>query len=1278
MKRNGGVMFALALLFAGTRLTTRPAQPSPAVTQADVSNAHEKDAGLGITGCPAFSDPPLENGPGSDGKITSLVGRYLYGASASAKVRANSIPENIRFMVATVPDPLHTHLSLQFDRTLEALQQAMQDEGYTYDSSWLPWKHLAATYQTLQDEETDEKNATRRELCPGLILFRRSMNAHRSGNSPPCKLSGAEQRSESYLCGMFVFLVAETPTSGLNQIQWQNAQWWMNTYLSRERPDKALRILGPNFSGSIPTVTRALDVIDPQQSPFKSALLYTGRIRGCSSWRWLNEQLKERQDLPVRTSDFDENDAVLIDRFYRYLKDRGHALSEVAILSEDETAYGGLPDPPHPQLGSPQVPSELHCEPPYMKVNKAGQPTNQPVHLYYPRDISAIKSAYREQSIFSTASSTDTSNSTHTILQPRPELTSHEEMDSIEQFSGQGIALTQEAQLYGIINSLRSHAIRFVILRSTNSLDSLFLTRFIHRAYPDAYIAMVGTDMLFGREVDSTEFRGVVALSSFPLLPRGQDWTMQTSAADLVPQHAHRVFGSDIMEGVYLAARFLTTDCEVREDLDDCGKKTLQSFVHPSKPDLPDYAEPFWENEPQQLSASTWMSVIGRDGYWPVEVLKEPYFEDRPVASNLTKVSRPHDISGNAGRTATGWFSLSTAWKFVCFLAVLLACTHGIASTWGWRRSDLSVFIQFTPLSGNRQLALKALGWAIVCSLMLLLFLVSARMYPWLRGIDQVWVWLVGGCAAGGCIAAIIDLKSGPMTELKDESEDEPKEESNDEPNDEPDDERKDAKSDAPNDVPNDAPKARSGSRLWIVLMAGIVAVSALLGFLIFDYRHPSGVTIAYRSVHLTSGVSPMVSLLLMLVGFYWWFWQALSGLSLMGPGRPILPQLSKQSVSFSRVSCEMARGIEATAIPFPDWNSPCRWLYLTPLILLSLLALVMQRPWTLGFDAIVHSLESESFNWTLHGFLAIGIFLLIFDCCQLLMSWFSLKRLLLALNRLPLRRTFAAFQGLSMHSLWSMSGTSSRMRYTVFSHQIESLVHLRNQLDSFDSRNSGTRAVRFAVRRAIALGMEFIVSRSEGPDLAMANDYAARKVRRDFSRCTEKIVRDLLIPEWFAAHESLDLRDPSIGSTAIEYLPLSEEQSVKLAEEFVCLIYIGYLQNMIARMRTMVLSMAGVFATIALSVAFYPYTPRLLLSISLLISLLVLGAVVALVYAGLDRDSTLSHITNTQPGNLGLNFWLRILSFVGVPALGLIVAQFPEIADFVGSWIQPGLNSVK
>ena len=197
--------------------------------------------------------------------------------------------------------------------------------------------------------------------------------------------------------GLFAFVVAETPTAGLNQIQWSNALSWIEKYSGEHRADKALRILGPTFSGSMPSIIRALSDLRTQTPSFTSVLLYSGRIRGCGPWQWLNRELKASDILPTRTADFVENDAIQINRFYRFLADRGHSLSEVAIISEDETAYGGLPDatPPDAKPDASPPSSVPECEPPM-------EGTNKPVHLYYPRDISAIRSAYEEQSIFTT------------------------------------------------------------------------------------------------------------------------------------------------------------------------------------------------------------------------------------------------------------------------------------------------------------------------------------------------------------------------------------------------------------------------------------------------------------------------------------------------------------------------------------------------------------------------------------------------------------------------------------------------------------------------------------------------------------------------------------------------------------------------------------------------------------------------------------------------------------------------------------------------------------
>ena len=58
-------------------------------------------------------------------------------------------------MIAMVPDPVHTHLALLFDRYIDVVQQALQDStsekapGWIYVSQWLPWDPVP--YSASQD-----------------------------------------------------------------------------------------------------------------------------------------------------------------------------------------------------------------------------------------------------------------------------------------------------------------------------------------------------------------------------------------------------------------------------------------------------------------------------------------------------------------------------------------------------------------------------------------------------------------------------------------------------------------------------------------------------------------------------------------------------------------------------------------------------------------------------------------------------------------------------------------------------------------------------------------------------------------------------------------------------------------------------------------------------------------------------------------------------------------------------------------------------------------------
>ncbi len=138
-----------------------------------------------------------------------------------------------------------------------------------------------------------------------------------------------------------------------------------------------------------------------------------------------------------------------------------------------------------------------------------------------------------------------------------------------------------------------------------------------------------------------------MALTTFPLLPRGQDWTQQIA---ILPQHAHRVFGSDIMEGVYLASRFLTTDDQSGGN-PACGNnllsKTRSDLPHRidrTKRDIPDYAQPFWDRDPNHGRTSD--MVIGD---WTGRILAACDLKN-PVRATALAGSEP-GARNNGGRS---------------------------------------------------------------------------------------------------------------------------------------------------------------------------------------------------------------------------------------------------------------------------------------------------------------------------------------------------------------------------------------------------------------------------------------------------------------------------------------------------------------------------------------------------------------------------------------------------------------------------------------------------
>ena len=130
--------------------------------------------------------------------------------------------------------------------------------------------------------------------------------------------------------------------------------------------------------------------------------------------------------------------------------------------------------------------------------------------------------------------------------------------------------------------------------------------------------------------------------------------------------------------------------------------------------------------------------------------------------------------------------------------------------------------------------------------------------------------------------------------------------------------------------------------------------------------------------------------------------------------------------------------------------------------------------------------------------------------------------------------------------------------------------------------------------------------------------------------------------------------------------------------EELFLLPYLGFIQNILGRIRTIVLGSLFLFIASTFAVSSYPFDPLPVLGGMFLMVFSLTGGTVIWVYAQMHRDATLSYITNTRPGELGGKFWIQLVTFGAGPLLGLLTTLFPSITDFLSSWILPSAQALK
>ncbi len=1153
------------------------------------------------------------------------------------------------FIIATFPDPLHTHFSLLFDRFIEAIQQGAQDEGYEYDSSWLPWETEERSFSSLKDQDEADDRTDQREDQAGILLFRGS------GSSP-------------YQNALIVFIVGEESTRGIHRPQFENAVAWIHA-LQPNGKRTSVAILGPTFSGSFPSLsqllarTAGLDSLDPEvQFPIYS---------GSASSR--DDGLAFADNSRVQFRSFVQDDATQLDRVCRYFEAKH--LSNLAILSEDETAYGYY---------------VVSKEKPSAEKSRSSDGISHAIcpdatKIYYPRDISTLRAAYQTQSMFKSGS--DQLNQDNTQRKSLPtdlaDPAGHQH-DTVRTYAGNQTPLSQEAQLLGIVDVLRAHRAEYVILRSSNTLDPLFLANFLRRDYPEARILVLNSDLLFQRGQDAMALGGVMTLSTYPLFSWAREW----SAVPPYDVHSHRVFPENSTEGSYIASRLLLQTlarangstpalncefpdrevfvpplrCQVAPSHSDTGGKSETSDESIAYAPLPDYSPPFWTDtnacDPTtsalRCRPAVWLSVIKRNSTWPLAALNEKTLDLTATGtSEFPRQSAEHQSWPATPR------STKIAFVALCGLAVfqLLCCRFASFTAKPAFRAHFATADPrhtWLVLIGSYLIALMTLFMAWCCGIFSIT--PSPPAHNWEIWITVIFVYIVTGAAVLTNIVVTSRL----------------------------------------NGIAVNASSTRSRMIVCVVLFNVLIAAFFLLwvwpieGTMMLANR----AFIYWRSMNLTSGVSPVVPFLSLAAGLYIWFWYALHGLALFGPDRPCLPPRMKLRVAipdkapvkgplvlsmFSQQNA--AEPAERIAKPLAYGN------IIAILILFALLALLM-----FGFGRGVPIRNLGATQGTSYS--RIFCLALVFYCSfvlsqgwQLWRTWSRARQLLVFLDRLPLRRTLTALQGFSWGTVWKMSGNVLDVRYKLLSRQLECLNHLHTSLRLFkvpgDAEEqkafSGVETCKKSVAMTHIAGLRFAEWYSanyNNPDAGDLRNFELFQKR--VANTTGVVLSKLLLPASRTEDHSLIQVDADKGEEDRKGPSPSKNELIRNAEELVCLTYLGFTQNLLGRIRTIVLGGIYLFIALTIAVSSYPFDPRTLLSGILLFLFVAFGGMVVFTYADMHRDATLSHVTNTKPGELGSEFWLKILGYGAAPLLGLITQVFPEWSGFLFSWLQPGLSSLK
>ena len=836
--------------------------------------------------------------------------------------------------------------------------------------------------------------------------------------------------------------------------------------------------------------------------------------------------------------------------------------------------------------------------------------------LSFPRDISSLRAGYEKQGILENPS----------LNQPWQkvlELTSEDESegDTVKSFGGSATIAAQESILFGISEFLKTHGIRAVIISATNEEDGYFLSQFLHAHNSDVRIVVTGTSRMFMRG-QTAQFRGDLVIDDFPFFPRLHNWTW---GGRETPAY---VFANNVAQGTFFAAIAL---------LADEGPGANQWH--------PEYSEPSWSGPPRNRYPPMYVVALGGNRTWPVlELAEAPFQRDDTTQSGPTgtqgwKVRMPFALVERSPQAAPGSVSTirtSLPWKLLC-LSILFSAALYCVAFWRANSATVTLFASFEPSPSWR-------FWLFKVAIPAAVFGSAFRLLSW---TNEMPAFPNSDVLAWGFAAEVMTIV-----------------------------------------VPLAIALSAAGKMLigpppkWSVWMAIplVPVIFCVAAYFRTGYSNPDpfarldigSILTHYREMHWESGLSLVPTGLLFLLALFIWATQAGNGAMILETAPPVPVYPGREGELSERAKCVLS-----VARPIPITRSVVGFWIVWAIAALVIVTAHFQFP---PYRRIT-TLETHETTRLLLLVSMTVVILLVLDILQFLRVWKELHRLLRSLDRQSFKRSFVPIQNFRWKNLWSFRGTSlddrgdlmiaqlECVRDLAMKHRIPRFLRYARALNRLRSRHNEP-SVLISTRKRRSNRALFVSLVHGAANEAAALVAGQRNFQPQEETSPSKETRPAVIVCQCENGEGRfqdELKE-------IEQLPEWQQT----AERLLCLIYISFIQTIVVRLQTLLISVASLFSLVTLGFAIYPFAPLSPLLMSGLVLIAIIAWAFYKVISEMDADRTLSRIVNGDARKQEKGLYFKFAGSLALPLLTLGSSFLPGGAGRLLEMVQTLFSHVE